>query len=365
MSDPPQSRLLTPVILCGGAGTRLWPVSREEVPKQFIALLGSRTSFQDTVLRVADASLFEAPLVVTNERYADLVANQLDEIGVRATVLIEPARRDSGPAIAAASAFLARQDADPGMIVLPSDHVVRDEAAFRGAVETARRGLEAGYIVTFGIEPDHPATGYGYIQQGDRAIGPGLRSVERFVEKPDLTTARRYLSEGYLWNAGYFVFRASLLLSEYERSDPGTVEAVRAAVAKSCHSPRGLLLDPEAFERCRPLSLDYAVIEGSSRVSVVPVSMGWSDVGSWHAVWELSEKDGSGNVAQGPAVFTASRGNFVRSADRLVCLVGVEGLGVVVTPDAILVCDRRADAALKELIDVLRTDDARRREGLV
>lgn len=349
-------RLLTPLILCGGGGTRLWPVSRDDRPKQFIKLFGDLTSFQETVLRVRDPELFAAPVIVTNERYGDLVAAQLAEIGAdaSATILVEPSRRESGPAIAAAAAYVAQRDPEAPLIVLPSDHVVRDTAAFRAAAATAREGAQAGYIVTFGIEPDYPAVAYGYVRPGGAEVCPGLREVARFVEKPDLGTARRYISEGYLWNSGKFVFRADVLLAEYGVHDPDTLAAARAAAERATPAGVGLLLDAEAFAGCRTLSIDYAVIERSKRVAVVPVTMGWSDVGSWHAVWQLSDKDPSGNVAQGEALFRDAKDNLVRTDDRLVCLIGLEGVGVIATGDAILVFDRREDGSLKEVVAELK-----------
>lgn len=345
---------LTPLILCGGAGTRLWPVSRQDLPKQFVSLFGDRSSFQETVLRVRDPDVFRRPVVVTNERYAGLVTTQLEEIGAKATVLIEPLRRDSGPAIAASAAMLAAQGSNTSLMVLPSDHVITDTAAFATAVRQATLAAQQGFIVVFGIRPDHPATGYGYIQPEGGEISPGLRKVGTFIEKPDASTAEHFIADGYLWNAGMFVFQTDVLIGEYDASDPTTMAAARAAVTDAKATPHGLMLDSGAFGRCTAKSIDYAVIERSRRVAVIPVSMGWSDIGSWHAVWELSPKDDADNVAQGRAVFIDAKGNFVRSDHQLVCVVGLEGVAVVATPDAVLVSDRWQDASIKTLVSRLQ-----------
>ncbi len=246
---------VVPLIMSGGAGTRLWPASRESAPKQFINLLGELSSFQETVERVTDASLFSDPVIITNRQYAHIVADQLDSIGVQASILLEPFRRDSGPAIAAGASFILERDPGAVILVLPSDHVVRDEEAFRNAVRAALKAAISGKIVTFGIKPDHPATGYGYIRPGE--IADDVAAVEAFVEKPDEETAARYVAEGYLWNSGNFMFRADLLLSEYGRLDPQTVDAARTAVRNATTDLGWTVLDPalsRAAPPCRSIS---------------------------------------------------------------------------------------------------------------
>ncbi|MGP9822671.1 mannose-1-phosphate guanylyltransferase/mannose-6-phosphate isomerase [Salinarimonas sp. NSM] len=344
---------ITPLIMAGGAGTRLWPASRTGAPKQFIQLLGARSTFQDTCLRVADPELFGPPIVITNHDYRHLVADQLAAIGVAGEILLEPMRRDSGPAIAAGAAFLAAQEPQGLMLVLAADHVVRDEEAFRSVSRAASAAAREGAIVTFGIRPDRPETGYGYIKPGAPTVHEGVHALDAFVEKPDAARAADYVSSGYLWNSGNFLFRIDTLLDEYARFDAGSVEAARAAVAGATRDLGFTVLDADAFARTTALSIDYAVMEKTDRARVAPVSMGWSDVGSWHAVWELSEKDGTGNAAhlgeRGEAVFLDARDNYVRAED-LVCLVGVSNLAVIQTRDATLVFDRSKPESVKALV---------------
>lgn len=348
---------ITPLIMCGGTGTRLWPASREAAPKQFINLLGARSSFQDTMARVGDPEIFAKPIVITNAQYHFLVLDQLAAIGAEAEVLLEPARRDSGPAIAAGACLLAAREESGLMLVLAADHVVRDEDAFKEAARTAAEGARRGMIVTFGVTPDRAATGYGYVKPGRETNQPGIHEVEAFVEKPDAERAADYVASGYLWNSGNFLFRVDSLLCEYARLDAESVEAAREAVARGRHDGASLVLDPEAFARTRAISIDYAVMEKTQAARVVPVSMGWSDVGSWHAVWELSQKDDAGNavhLADGAdALFLDARDNYVR-ADHLVALVGVSNLAVVQTRDATLVFDRDRGEAVKELVGRLK-----------
>lgn len=340
---------ITPLIMCGGAGTRLWPASRRNAPKQFINLLGERSTFQDTILRVADPDLFDKPVVITNNEYRHLVADQLQAVGVEGEILLEPARRDSGPAIAAGAHLIKRSAPDALVLVLAADHVVRDQAAFVAAVREAAVAARDGRIVTFGVKPDHPSTAYGYIARAPDSQDGGVTPVSAFVEKPDAATAARYVAEGYLWNAGNFLFRADVLLGEYARFDAGTVSAASAAVDRAQRDLGWLRLDAASFAACTALSIDFAVMEKSDKVSVVPVDMGWSDVGSWHAVWELSDKNEDGNAGSDDAIFVDARGNLV-SSDRLTCLVGVDDLAVIVTDDAALVFNRTDTEAMRALV---------------
>jgi mannose-1-phosphate guanylyltransferase/mannose-6-phosphate isomerase len=347
---------ITPLIMAGGAGTRLWPASRTAAPKQFIQLLGSRSTFQDTVMRVADPDLFGPPIVITNHAYRHIVADQLAAIGVAGDILLEPMRRDSGPAIAAGAAFLEARDPKGLILVLAADHVVRDEAAFRAVTRAAAASAMEGAIVTFGIRPDRPETGYGYLAPGAETAHPGVHALDAFVEKPDAARAADYVASGYLWNSGNFLFRADTLISEYARFDEATVEAARAAVASATRDLGFHVLEADAFARATALSIDYALMEKTDRARVAPVSMGWSDVGSWHAVWELSDQDEAGNVAhlgkRGEAVFLDAHGNYVRAED-LVCLVGVSNLAVIQTRDATLVFDRAKPESVKALVKEL------------
>ena len=344
---------IIPLIMCGGAGTRLWPASREGRPKQFLRLFGPQSTFQDTVRRVSDPTLFDRPIVITNAAYRFMVAEQLAEIGLEADVLLEPARRDSGPAIAAGAVFARTRDADAVVLALAADHVVRDPAAFVAACRRGLEGANAGRIVTFGVTPEHPSTEYGYIRPGDTISGD-IRSVASFVEKPDAATAAKYVADGYLWNSGNFMFRAQTLLAEYAKVDAGSVEAVTEAVSHAGRDLGFVTLEKQAFERAKAISIDYAVMEKTSQAAVVAVACGWSDVGSWHAVWELSAKDGEGNVAQGRAVFESSRNCNVFTDKALVALEGVDDLVVVATQDAILVSRQIDSSGLKRLVGKLR-----------
>lgn len=348
---------VTPLIMCGGAGTRLWPASREAAPKQFINLLGARSTFQDTVLRVSDTALFAKPIVVTSAEYHFMVLDQLASIGLDAELILEPMRRDSGPAIAAGACLLARRDEAGLMLVLAADHVVRDDEAFKAAVRQAVVAARKGSIVTFGVTPDHPATGYGYIKPGASTKDAGVHALEAFVEKPDAARAADYVASGYLWNSGNFMFRADTLLAEYARHDAETVDAVERAVVNARHDGAACVLDKDAFSKAKAISIDFAVMEKTQAARVVPVSMGWSDVGSWHAVWELSDKDTAGNAThlgeQGDVVFLDARDNYVR-AESLVCLAGVSNLAVIQTRDATLVFDRSKAESVRELVKILK-----------
>jgi mannose-1-phosphate guanylyltransferase/mannose-6-phosphate isomerase len=340
--------------MCGGAGTRLWPASREGRPKQFLPLFGARSTFQDTLLRVSDAALFERPIVITNAAYRFMVVEQLAEIGIEADVLLEPARRDSGPAIAAGAAFAQTRDADAVVLALAADHVVRDTGAFLTACRQGLVAAESGCIVTFGVKPERAATEYGYINPGEPVSGE-VRTVAKFVEKPDEATAERYIESGYLWNSGNFMFRAAVLLDEYRKVDAASVEHVVNAVAKAGRDLSFVTLDSDAFGSAKAISIDYAVMEKTARAAVVPVACGWSDVGSWHAVWELSDKDREGNAAQGAAVFEDSRNCNVATDKALVALEGVDDLVVVATQDAVLVSRQKDANGLKRLVAKLKS----------
>jgi mannose-1-phosphate guanylyltransferase/mannose-6-phosphate isomerase len=344
---------IIPLIMCGGAGTRLWPASREVRPKQFLPLFGVRSTFQDTMVRVSDPALFDRPVVITNAAYRFMVLEQLADVGIEADVLLEPMRRDSGPAIGAGAAFALTRDNEAVVLALAADHVVADTAAF---IAACRQGLVAavsGRIVTFGVKPERVATEYGYISPGE-AVSGEVCAVAKFVEKPDQATAEHYTRAGYLWNSGNFMFRASLLLDEYRKVDPASVEAVAESVTKAGRDLGFVTLDPTSFAAAKAISIDYAVMEKTARAAVVPVSCGWSDVGSWRAVWELSTKDAQGNAAQGTAVFEDSRNCNVATDKALVALEGVDDLVVVATQDAVLVSRQKDANGLKRLVAKLK-----------
>ena len=339
--------------MCGGAGTRLWPASREGRPKQFLSLFGSESTFQDTIRRVSDPTLFGKPIVITNNQYRFLVAEQLAAIGVEADILLEPLRRDSGPAIAAGAAFAAKRDGDPLIVALAADHVVTDAAAFAKVCGLAASAAAADRVVTFGVRPTRPATEYGYIRAGE-SIGPDVFAIASFVEKPDAKTAERYVKEGYLWNSGNFLFRAGLLLDEYRSFEAGSVAAVVDAVDKAGKDLGFVTLDPESFAKANAKSVDYAVMERTRRAAVMPVSYGWSDVGSWQAVWELSGRDASGNAGHGAVEFVDTRGSYATTDKQLVALFGVDNVVVVTTDDAVLVAKREDGDGLRRLVERLK-----------
>ena len=274
-------RRIIPLIMCGGAGTRLWPASREVRPKQFLPLFGTRSTFQDTLKRVSDAALFDRPIIITNAAYRFMVLEQLAEIGIEADILLEPLRRDSGPAIVAGAVFAQIRDKDAVVLALAADHMVRDNAAFLAACRNGLVAAEAGRIATFGVNPERAATEYGYISPGDAVVGEA-RAVTRFVEKPDRATAAEYVKSGYLWNSGNFMFRASVLLDEYRKVDAPSVQAIADAVTKAGRDLGFVTLESDAFASAKAISIDYAVMEKTARAAVVPVSCGWSDVGSWY-----------------------------------------------------------------------------------
>jgi len=347
------SSRIIPLIMCGGAGTRLWPASREDYPKQFLPLFGPRSTFQETLLRVSDATVFARPIVVTAAPYRFMVLEQLAEVGLEADVVLEPMRRDSGPAIATGACLALTRDENAVVLALAADHVVRDPAAFVAACRQAVSEAAAGRIVTFGIEPERPATEYGYICPGEVTSGE-IRSVAKFVEKPDAATAAGYIDAGYLWNSGNFMFRASVLLDEYRAVDAPSISAITEAIGSASRDLGFIKLEEAAFGAARAISIDYAVMEKTARAAVLPLGCGWSDVGSWRAVWDLSKKDAQGNAAQGPAVFEDSRNCNVSSSRTLVALEGVDDLVVVATQDAVLVSRQKEANGLKRLVAKLK-----------
>lgn len=346
---------LYPVILSGGAGTRLWPLSRQSFPKQLLALDTKRSLLQETASRVGGSG-FEAPTLVCNDEHRFIVAEQLREIGVKPrAILLEPVGRNTAPAVAAAAVALLRDDPDAIMLVLPSDHVVRDLAAFRAAAATAAAAATRGALVTFGIPAEGPETGYGYIRRGTAFEGvEGCFHVERFVEKPDRATAQAYLAEGgYFWNSGMFVFRAASYLAELERLKPDLAAGCRAALKAGRADLDFLRLDEKTFAACEGISIDYAVMERAKSTAVVPVSMGWNDVGSWSALWDVGDKNSDNNVCYGDVLINNVKNSYVRTGGPLTAVLGLEGVVVVVTDDVVLVASRDHAQDVKQLVDTL------------
>jgi mannose-1-phosphate guanylyltransferase/mannose-6-phosphate isomerase len=345
---------IIPILLAGGAGTRLWPVSRDALPKQFLPLIGERSTYQETLLRVADP-MFASPIVITGPNFHFFARRQAEEIGVKATVAIEPLRRDSGPAIAAATALALARDPDAVVLALAADHIILDPEAFRATCMKGRAAAEAGKIVTFGIKPTEPKTSYGYILPGQPVGDTGVRTVERFVEKPDAATAARYVHDGYLWNSGNFLFRADVLLAEIRRLEPEMGQAIDDAVARATTDLGFLRLDPDAFASSPQKSIDYAVMEKTDRAAVVEGSFRWSDIGSWDALFDITPRDADGNVLQGPVVSMDTTDCVVHSDGRLTTLIGVTDLVVVTTSDAVMVVPRARSQDVRELVAKLKT----------
>jgi mannose-1-phosphate guanylyltransferase/mannose-6-phosphate isomerase len=350
--------MFTPVILSGGSGTRLWPLSRKNLPKQFLALSGSSTLFQQTIERTRTLAGIGAPIVVCSEDHRFLVAEQLRALGIDgASILLEPVPRNTAPAIALAAWQAQASNADAILLVLPADHLIGDTTNFAEAVGKALPLAGQDWLVTFGISPAAPETGFGYIKQAE-AIGHGAFRVERFVEKPDAATAEKYVSSGdYAWNSGMFLFKASRYLEELKQFAP-TIHATSEAAFKTAKADLDFVrIDQDAFAASPEKSIDYAVMENTSRAAVLPVSCEWSDIGSWDALWATSTRDSDGNRLEGDVIAIDSHNCFVRGTDRrLVAALGLEDIVIVDTPDAMLVASRSRVQNVKQLVDKIKSD---------
>lgn len=352
---------LIPVLLSGGSGTRLWPLSREMHPKQFQPLVGEKSLLQATWERLQGLPGMAAPIVVANEEHRFMVAEQLRQLGASASaIVLEPVGRNTAPAIAVAALQAMAGGEDPLLLVLPSDHVIADPAGFRAAVQEARRGAaEEGSLVTFGIVPTAAETGYGYIKAAGSVGAPsgGMRAVERFVEKPDLATAEAYVASGdYFWNSGMFLFRASRYLAELEAQAPAILAAAKAALAGAVRDVDFLRLDRAAFEACPSDSIDYAVMEKTTTAAVLPINVGWNDVGSWSALWEIADQDPDGNAHHGDVLALGCKNTLAWGGRRLVSLLGLQDVIVVDTDDALLVAARDQVQQVKDIVARLKAE---------
>jgi mannose-1-phosphate guanylyltransferase/mannose-6-phosphate isomerase len=346
-----------PVILSGGAGTRLWPLSRAVMPKQLLPLVTDKTMLQETALRVGGWPELMAPLVVCGNEHRFLVAEQMREINITPLgILLEPAGRNTAPAVAAAAHYLKAIDPDAVMLVLPADHVIKDGKAFADAVARAAQTVRDGGLATFGIVPTGPETGYGYIHRGAAvASADNCYQVDRFVEKPDRATAQGFVDDGgYYWNSGMFLFRASNYLEELEQFKPDIAAASEAAVRLGYRDLDFCRLHEASFSACPSDSIDYAVMERTKHAVVVPADIGWSDVGSWSALWEVQASDAQGNVLRGDVYLDGVSNSLVRAESRIVAVVGVDNLVIVETPDAVLVAHKDQVQRVKQVVDHLK-----------
>ena len=343
-----------PVILSGGAGTRLWPLSRAVMPKQLLPLVSDKTMLQETALRVADWPELQAPVVVCGNEHRFMVAEQMREAGVSPLgILLEPVGRNTAPAVAAAANFLLAIDPEAVMLVLPADHVITDRAAFAVAVQQAATLVGQGALATFGIVPTGPETGYGYIHRG-AASGAGF-AVDRFVEKPDRATAESFLADGnYYWNSGMFLFRAGTYLEELAAFKPDIASAAEAAVRLGYRDLDFCRLDEASFSACPSDSIDYAVMERTSHAVVVPADIGWSDVGSWSALWEVQQQDGERNATRGDVYMDGVSNSLIRAESRIVAAIGVKDIIIVETNDAVLVVHKDSVQRVKQVVDHLK-----------
>ncbi len=360
--------MIIPVILSGGSGTRLWPVSRALRPKQLLPLVSESTMIQETVLRLSGIEGLAAPVIVCNEEHRFMIAEQMREIDVEpSAIILEPFGRNTAPAVAvsAIKALELSDEKDIVILVLPADHVIQNSAAFHKAINSAYKAAMSDKLVTFGIIPDAPETGYGYIRAGELQENDSeVWAVEQFVEKPDKKTAESYIDQGsYYWNSGMFMFKASQYLSELEQFNSEILSASKDALRDAAADLDFIRLHRLSFEKCPSDSIDYAVMEKTSKAVVLPVDIGWNDIGSWTALWEVGNRDESGNVSHGDVCVIDSKNSYIHSESRLVSVVGVEDHVIVETPDAVLVAHKDAAQNVKDIVEALK--NTHRDEALV
>ena len=349
---------IVPIILCGGSGTRLWPVSRDSFPKQFVPLLGELSTFQGTLKRVADPTLFGKPVIVTNEKFRFLAEEQAAAIGIPVDIIMEPMPRDSAAAIAASAHYLVHHRAGTIGLVLAADHVVGNTAGFALSVRAAIPAAEAGKIVTFGIVPTHPSTAYGYIRSGDSVEGEA-KAVAMFLEKPDVVKAGQLISENCLWNSGNFMFRPDAMLSEITDFAPEIAAAAGEALANHTMDLGALRLGEEEFAKAPKISIDYAVMQKTKLAAVVKAAFDWSDIGTWDALWEASDRDDLGNRTSGNVTLLDTKNSLIHSDDVLTTVAGLDDIVVVTTRDAVLVASREASGNVKTLVEDMKAKGVR------
>ena len=343
-----------PVLLCGGVGSRLWPVSREARPKQYLNLIGEQSMFQQTLGRLNGLPV-ASPIVVCNEQHRFLVAEQLRQIDIESpSIVLEPAGRNTAPAIAIAAIDALAHDSDAVLLVLPADHHIADVGALQSAVTEALSAVDEGRLITFGLIPNRPETGYGYIRCGKELSG-SISELEEFVEKPNAATAEAYLASGdYVWNSGMFMFRADAYCEALATHQPKMLKICREAMAAASTDMDFVRPDPECFASCPSISIDYAVMEKTDRGAVVSLDCGWSDIGAWSALWEAGSSDADGNVTVGDVLLDNSRNSYVRSQSRLVTATGIDDLVIVETADAVMVADRHSVQDVKNIVNALK-----------
>ena len=355
--------MILPVILAGGSGTRLWPLSRALYPKQLISLVDRHTMLQNTILRLGGLDGAGKPVVICNDEYRFMVAEQLRQIDIKAdSIILEPVGRNTAPALAVAAILAMKTGDDPVLLILPADHHIQLTAEFQGVIKSGHAYAQAGRMITFGIVPDKPETGYGYIKMGDPLPPAGgdatAVSIAAFVEKPDLATARRYVaSKAYCWNSGMFMFKASQVLKELERFVPDIVAACRQAIDRGKSDLDFFRLDKAAFAVCPSDSIDYAVMEKTDSGAMLPMAAGWNDLGSWEALWQVGEKDDLDNVVKGDVVLHDVGDSYLHAEHRLIAAVGLKDHIVVETSDAVMISPRDRVQDVKGLVDQLKSQN--------
>ena len=351
-------KMIIPVIMAGGSGSRLWPLSRTLYPKQFLPLTGENTMLQETITRLSGLDI-TTPLVICNEEHRFIVAEQLRSIEKTGSIILEPVGRNTAPAIALAAEVISANNPEnePLMLVLAADHVIQDKKAFIESVNAAMPLAESGKLVTFGIVPTEAHTGYGYIKRGSSVASNAGFKVEAFVEKPDKQTAEEYLENGnFYWNSGMFLFKASRYLEELEKFRPDIFKACKESLEKTSTDNDFIRLDTEKFEKCPDESVDYAVMENTEDALVVPLDAGWNDIGAWSALWEVNEKDEQGNVYSGDVLLHQTTNTYIKGSDRLVATVGLDNLVIVDTKDALLVANKDNVQDVKKIVEKLKAD---------